>query len=51
MATTGLWPSLLATWLSLAPVPSAAPAEAVTTPPPIATIALPDRLALPDTED
>ncbi len=38
---TGLWPSLLATWLSLTPVPSGSTAAAPLPPPP--AIALPPR--------
>ena len=35
MASSGLWPTLLATWLNLTPVPEGATA-AVPPPPPIA---------------
>ena len=42
--STGLWPSLLATWLNLAPVPSAAP-------PPTATAEPQPSLALPAKRD
>jgi len=42
VGTTSLWPSLLATWLSLAPVPSSsgtgARPPAPTTPPPAITL-------------
>ena len=43
MTGTALWPSLLATWLTLAPVPAAAPGPGMANPAPPVAGALPAR--------
>ena len=43
MTGSGLWPSLLATWLTVTPVPVATPAPGVAPPAPPVLSILPDR--------
>ncbi len=43
MTGTALWPSLLATWLTLTPVPASAPAPGASQPAPPTLSILPDR--------